>query len=116
MAGRIPLALPVGTVIDILVQTRRGFVIYWRNVAWVATGDPIYRKTGSSPTAPRKGPAERSLTMSDATETLPVQFKLCAKELGVGQIRVLAFHSGIALGTLTLVPTGCKPKSGSNPW
>jgi hypothetical protein len=35
-AGRIPLALPVGTVIDILVQTRRGFVI--------------------------EGPAERSLT------------------------------------------------------
>jgi hypothetical protein len=78
-AGRIPLALPVGTVIDILVQTRRGFVI--------------------------EGPAERSLTMSDATETLPVQFKLRAKELGVGQIRVLAFQSGILLGILTLVPT-----------
>jgi hypothetical protein len=43
--------------------------------------------------------------MSDATETLPVQSKLRAKELGVGQIRVPAFHSGIALGILTLVPT-----------
>jgi hypothetical protein len=72
-------SFPVGTVIDVLVQTRWGFVI--------------------------EGPAERSLTMSDATETLPVQFKLRAKELGVGQIRVLVFHSAIALGILTLVPT-----------
>jgi hypothetical protein len=90
MAERLPLAaLPAGTVIDILVQPRRGFVV--------------------------EGPAERSLTISDAAETLPVQFKLRAKELGIGQIRVLAFNSGIALGVLTLAPTVVEPNRGTAP-
>jgi CHAT domain/Ternary complex associated domain 7 len=88
-ANRIPLALEVGTVIDILVQPKRGFVI--------------------------EGSAERSLTISAATETLPVQFKLRAKELGVGQIRVLVFHSGVALGVLTLVPTVVEPSRETTP-
>jgi hypothetical protein len=85
----IPVEVKVGTVIDILVQPKRGFAI--------------------------EGPAERSLIISATTETLPVQFKLRARELGVGQIRVLVFQTGIALGMLTLVPTVVAPRAQTTP-
>lgn len=82
------LAIPLqpGAQLDILVQARRGFVI--------------------------EGPAERTLTVSEQEETLPIQFKLRAKELGSGQIRVLAFHNGVALGALTLTPTVMESDAG----
>ncbi|SLK00920.1 CHAT domain-containing protein [Arthrobacter sp. P2b] len=86
---RIPLALSAGSLIDILVQPKRGFVV--------------------------EGPAERSLTISGAAETLPVQFRLRATESGAGQIRVLAFNGGIALGALTLVPTVVEPDQETGP-
>ncbi len=75
----LPITLPLGTSVDIIVQTRRGFVL--------------------------EGRGERSLLITDAQETLPLQFKLRGTTLGPGQIRVLALHDGIALGAMTLTPT-----------
>src|SRR5262249_19089460 len=37
-------------------------------------------------------------------ETLPIQFKLKAVELGLGWVRILAFYKGRALGIITLRP------------
>ncbi len=72
----IPIeALPLGTTVDIIVQTRHGFVL--------------------------EGRGEGSLTITDAQESLPLQFKLRSTALGPGQIRVL---DGIVLGKLTLTP------------
>lgn len=75
----LPLALPLGARIDVVVQPKRGFVL--------------------------EGPGEGSLVISDPEETLPLQFRLKATELGPGKIRVLAFHQGQPLGALTLAPT-----------
>jgi CHAT domain/Ternary complex associated domain 7 len=77
--GGLAVRAAVGTQVDILVQARRGFAI--------------------------DGRAEGTLLMTDEPESLPVQFKLRATEVGPGQIRVLAFQNGIALGALTLTPT-----------
>lgn len=70
--------LPVGTIVDIVIQARRGFVL--------------------------EGREEGSLVISDAQETLPLQFRLRSTGLGPGQIHVLAFHDGIALGKVTITP------------
>jgi hypothetical protein len=75
----LSITLPVGTAVDVIVQARRGFVL--------------------------EGRVEGSFVISDAQETLPLQFKLRATALGPGQIRVLALHNGVALGALTLTPT-----------
>lgn len=74
-----PMNLPIGATVDIVVQARRGFVFEGRN--------------------------EGKLVIIDQEETLPIQFKMRATELGTGEIRVIAFHEGIALGVLTLTPT-----------
>lgn len=74
----LPLALPVGTNVDIVVQPKRGFVLV--------------------------GAGEGNLTISDPEESLPLQFKLKATELGTAQVRILAFSAGQALGALTLAP------------
>lgn len=76
-------ALPPGTTVDIAVQARRGFVL--------------------------EGRGEGSLQVTDAQETLPIQFKLRSTSLGPGQIRVLALHEGLALGAMTLTPTVVAP-------
>lgn len=77
--GSIPIeALPVGTKVDIVVQARRGFIL--------------------------EGRGEGILTITDAQEGLPLQFKLSGTAIGPGEIRVLAFHDGIALGKMTLTP------------
>lgn len=76
-AGGLPVSLPVGTVIDVLVQPRRGVTV---------EGDP-------------KG----SLAVSKG-DTLPIQFKVRGVELGPAQLRVLAFHAGQALGAVDLAP------------
>lgn len=73
----LPVVLPTGTPVDIVVQARRGFEL--------------------------EGSAEGSLVAGD-TETLPLQFKLRATAIGPGDLRVLAFHKGEALGSLTLRP------------
>lgn len=74
--GRLPIAVPMGTKLDILVQPRRGFTI--------------------------EGIGEAIMAVSDEEEI--VQFKLKAVELGPGEVRVLAFSGGQRLGTVTLKP------------
>ena len=64
---------------DVLVQPRRGFAL--------------------------EGAGEGSLSITDDGETLPLQFKREATELGPGKVRVLAFHQGQPLGAITLAPT-----------
>lgn len=75
----LPVALPRGARVDVVVQPKRGFVL--------------------------EGTGEGSLVISDEEETLPLQFKLKATELGPGKVRVLAFHQGQPLGTIMLAPT-----------
>ena len=74
-----PIAVPTGASVDVLVRPQRGFVL--------------------------EGSGEGSLVTTGETETLPLQFKLKAVELGAGKIRVLAFHQGQPLGAMTLAPT-----------
>ncbi len=74
----LPIALPVGARVDVVVQPKRGFVL--------------------------EGTGEGSLVISDEEETLPLQFRLKAAELGLGKIRVLSFHQGQPLGAITLAP------------
>lgn len=74
----LPIALPVGTTVDVVVQPKRGFVL--------------------------AGKGEGSLVISDQEETLPLQFKLTASELGPGKLSIFAFHQGQLLGSLTLAP------------
>ena len=79
VAAALPIALPVGTTVDVVVQPRSGFVL--------------------------EGTGEGSLLIADSEETLPLQFKLKATDLGPGKIRVFAFHNGQSLGALTIAPT-----------
>ena len=73
------IALPIGTTVDVVVQPKRGFVL--------------------------EGTGQESLVITDEEETLPLQFKLKATELGPGKVRILAFHQGQPLGAITLDPT-----------
>ena len=75
--GSLPIALPAGTTVDVVVQPRRGFEVEGRADATLQVGEE---------------------------ETLPVQFKVRGTELGPGELRVLAFHQGQALGAVTLRP------------
>jgi CHAT domain/Ternary complex associated domain 7 len=75
----LPVALKLGAALDVVVQPMRGFVL--------------------------EGTGEGSLTVSDEDETLPLQFKVKAIELGPGKLRVLAFQKGEPLGAITLAPT-----------
>jgi hypothetical protein len=72
-------SLPQGTTIDIVVQARRGFAL--------------------------EGRGEGSLVITDAQETLPLQFKLRSTALGLGQVDVLFLHDGVALGAMMITPT-----------
>ena len=79
-AGRaLPISLPIGATVEIVVQPRRGFIV--------------------------EGRSEGSLVVSSAEETLPLQFRVRGTELGPGQIRVLAFHQGQSLGLMTVTAT-----------
>ena len=75
----LPVALPVGSVIDVIVVPKRGLVL--------------------------EGKGEGTLVVSDEQETLPLQFRLRAIELGPARLQVLAFHQGQPLGAITLAPT-----------
>ena len=75
----LPVALPVGSTIDVVVVPKRGLVL--------------------------EGKGEGTLVVSDEQETLPLQFKLRATELGPARLQVLAFHQGQPLGAITLAPT-----------
>jgi hypothetical protein len=75
--GILPLALKVGTVLDVVVQPKRGFTL--------------------------EGAGELSLTVTDEEDM--VMFKLTATDLGPGDVRVFAFQGGQRLGTIILKPT-----------
>lgn len=75
----LPVALPAGSQIDVVVQPQQGFAL--------------------------EGPGEARLTVTDDPEPLPHRFPLRATEAGPGRIRVLAFHEGSPLGALALAPT-----------
>jgi len=75
----LPVALPVGSAIDVVVVPKRGLVL--------------------------EGKGEGALIVSDQQETLPLQFKLRATELGSAKLQILAFHQGQPLGAITLAPT-----------
>jgi hypothetical protein len=86
--GTLPLALKIGTVLDIIVQPKRGFTL-------------------------AAGSGEASLTVSAEEDS--AQFKLTAVDLGPGEVRVLAFQGGQRLGTITLKPmvvAAAQPVSG----
>jgi hypothetical protein len=76
----LPIALSLGTTVDVVVQAKRGFKVV--------------------------GPNKASLTVLDVDETLPLYFELEAAELGPGQVRVFAFQQGNPnpLGMITLNP------------
>jgi hypothetical protein len=75
----LPIALPKGAVIDVIVQANRGFLM--------------------------EGKGEGSLVVDDPQARSTLQFKLKATELGVGKITVLAFNQQQGQGTITLAPT-----------
>ena len=75
----IGIDVAAGESIDILVQPRRGFSV--------------------------EGDAHGTLEVPATGESLPLQFKLKAVDVGPGMIRVLAFHLGEPLGVITLEPT-----------
>src|SRR5512135_257113 len=75
----LPVALPVGSAIDVVVVPKRGLVL--------------------------EGKGEGTLVVSDQQETLPLQFKLRGTELGPAKLQVLAFHQGQPLGAIPLAPT-----------
>lgn len=75
-----------GTVLDIVIQPRRGFQI--------------------------EGRTNRQIKVTGEPESLPIMFMLKAKELGQGDIRVLVFQNGITIGYLKLTPIVLQEASG----
>ncbi len=71
----MPLALPLGAAVDILIQPKHGLVL--------------------------EGSGEATLTVSSKRK-LPLQFKLRGVTPGPAQLQVLAFHKGQPLGKLLL--------------
>jgi hypothetical protein len=71
----LPVALPVSSAIDVVVVPKGGLAL--------------------------EGKGEGTLVVSDEQETLPLQFKLRATELGPAKLQVLAFHHGQPLGAIT---------------
>lgn len=74
----LPIYVPLGTEISIVIDSLQGFSL--------------------------ESSEEGSLRVTSEEETLPIQFKLRATEIGPGRIRVLAFNSGQPLGSITLAP------------
>ncbi len=78
-ATGLGIDVAAGESVDILVQPRRGFAV-------------IDNDRGT-------------LDVPATGESLSLQFKLKAVDIGPGTIRVLAFHRGEPLGVITLEPT-----------
>lgn len=76
LAGQLPVAVPLGTTIDIVVTPRRGFELV--------------------------GTRDGSIVVTDVEETQPLQFKLKATEIGLGAIRLYVFNAGQSLGSVTI--------------
>jgi hypothetical protein len=74
----IPLSVAEGTVLDIVIQTRRCFQI--------------------------EGKSSGQIKVTGGSESLPLLFKLKSTEIGQGDIRVLVFQNGCAIGSLKLRP------------
>jgi len=77
-AGSLPVELPEGSELDVVVQPRRGLSL-------VGTG-------------------EGRLVVTGEVEGLPLQFKVRGEEPGRGLLRILAFHQGRPLGVISLAP------------
>ena len=77
-AGSLPVDLPEGSEVDVVVQPRRGLSL-------VGTG-------------------EGRLVVTGEEEGLPLQFKIRGEEPGRGLLRILAFHQGRPLGVISLAP------------
>jgi len=75
----LPMALPVGANVDVVVMPKSGFVL--------------------------EGSGEGSLTVTSEENALPLQFKLKATKLGTGKLLILAFQQGRPLGSITIAPT-----------
>ena len=67
-AGSLPVELPVGSELDVVVQPRRGLSLF--------------------------GTVEGRLVITGEVEGLPLQFKVRGEEPGRGLLRILAFHQG----------------------
>lgn len=85
----LPLALPLGTKIDLLVHQVEGFEIL--------------------------GKREASLVVSSEPKTLPVRFLLQPTRPGPGKIEILAFHGTECLGKLSLAPVVIERSEASAP-
>ena len=79
----LPVALPVGSAIVVVVVPKGGLVLEGKG----------------------KGKGRGTLVVSDQQETLPLQFKLRATELGPARLLVLALHQGQSLGMVSWAPT-----------
>lgn len=75
-AGQLPIAVPIGTMVEVIVKPRHGFELV--------------------------GPREGSIIVTDAEETPPLQFKFKATEVGLGVIRMYVFAEGRSLGSVTI--------------
>jgi hypothetical protein len=73
----IPVDVPEGEIVDLVVQARKGFEL--------------------------EGSGEGSVRAGDG-ELKPFRARLRATELGLGLVRVFAFHAGRTLGSVTLRP------------
>ncbi len=82
----LPIPLAKGEVVDVVIQTKLGFLLEERG--------------------------EGRLTVSGEIETLPLQFKLKAVTEGLGLVRVLAFHKGQPLGVVSVSPNVVKAGTG----
>lgn len=76
ISDELPLNLSPGTVVDIVLSSRKGFVI--------------------------EGAKEGQLVIPGAGETLPLQFRLRGVEAGLRKLRICVFHERRPLGTLSL--------------
>jgi hypothetical protein len=96
--GQLPIAVPVGTAVDVIVKVRRGFELL--------------------------GSREGRITVMDAEETQPLQFKFKATDVGLGAIQIFVFAEGRSLGSVTIeskvaastdeTGAGSHPKSGKS--
>jgi hypothetical protein len=81
----LTLAQPAGTLLDVVVQARRGLEV--------------------------DGSARASLTIGAPDEFDPLRFTLRAVEAGQGDVRVIVFREGAVLGYLKLLPVVTVPSA-----
>lgn len=87
--GELPVNLPAGEKLDVVVQVRRGL-------------EPQSTPTGQ-------------IIIGSPNEYAPLRFPLKAVEEGTGDVRVIVFHDDAALGYLTLNPILTGPATPAGP-